>query len=96
MFKTYKTECLTPADLAKLETLQGLVAQLERIPVAEMMEAANIDMNKRQAWCHFGDNNGNNIMLDQLKKLKQTLEVLQRCVDPATLQRIATDIAQAE
>lgn len=96
MFKTYKIECLTNVDLAKLETLQGLVAQLNQIPVAEMMEAADIDMNKRQAWNHFGDNNGHNIMLEQIEKIKNAIEVLQRCVDPATMQRIATAINNAE
>lgn len=92
MNATYKEEMITDADMAKIDRLAALLETpgLDDL-VANLKDAADINMNQRQAWVHFGDSDGDNIMLNQVKLIENAVLVLRRCVEKTWLTRIQAE-----
>ena len=90
--KPLERECIKTEDVAKLRKLQEAVRVFDKIDLDALTQMADIDMNRRQAWSHFGSDSGNNVMLEAIKKIRRGIQTLKLCTAENELNRIEATI----
>lgn len=97
-YSVYKNEMIETDDMAKIMNLKAMVEQWDldfNQKITRMLELADITMT-RQAWNHFGGNNGANVLLAKLKGIKEQFNSVKLCLEDDAIEAIIFDQKRAK